>query len=61
MNHGEAVILGIISSAKFSLINKVLPEKIYKKIVSHIKEINLSVNLKRYFKKKNINLILKYM
>ena len=61
LNHGEAVILGIISSAKFSLINQVLPEKIYKKIVSHIKELNLSVNLKRYFKKKNLNLILKYM
>ena len=37
LNHGEAVILGIISSAKFSLINQILPEKIYKKIVSHVK------------------------
>ena len=61
LNHGEAVILGIISSAKFSLINQVLPEKIYKKIVDHVKELDLSVNLKRYFKKKNVNLIIKYM
>ena len=27
LNHGEAVILGIISSAKFSLLKKILNKK----------------------------------
>ena len=29
LNHGEAVILGIISSAKFSFVNKILSQNIY--------------------------------
>ena len=61
LNHGEAVILGIISSAKFSLLNKTLSQNIYDKIVSHIRQLNLSFNLNKFFKRKDINLILKYM
>ena len=61
LNHGEAVILGIISSAKFSLINKILSQNIYDKIISHVKELNLSFNLNKFFKIKDINLILRYM
>jgi len=61
LNHGEAVILGIISSAKFSLINKILSRKIYNQIINHVKELNLSFDLNKFFKKKQIKLILKYM
>ena len=61
LNHGEAVILGIISSAKFSYKNKLLKKKDYKKILNHISKLNLPLNLNNYFKKKDINLIIKYM
>ena len=52
LNHGEAVILGIKSAAKFSLENKFLTKKNYDLIVSHINHLNLSKNLKKFFSKK---------
>ena len=61
LNHGEAVILGIISSAKFSFENKILNKKDYVEIIRHISCLNMPVNLSYYFKKKNINSIIKYM
>ena len=61
LNHGEAVILGITSAAKFSLENKFLKIKKYNKILSHINHLNLPNNLNKFFSKKNINLILNFM
>ena len=61
LNHGEAVILGIKSAAKFSLENKFLTKKNYNLIVSHINHLNLSINLKKFFSKKNIDSILNFM
>ena len=61
LNHGEAVILGITSAAKFSLENKFLKIKKYNKILSHINHLNLPNNLNKFFNKKNINLILNFM
>ena len=61
LNHGEAVILGIISSAKFSYTNRLLKKKDYEKIFNHIKKLNFPLNLNNYFKKKDVNLIIKYM
>jgi len=54
LNHGEAVILGITSAAKFSLENKFLKIKKYNKILSHINHLNLPNNLNKFFSKKNI-------
>ena len=61
LNHGEAVILGIISSAKFSFENKILNKKDYNKIIDHINYLKFPSHLKYYFKKKHINKIIKYM
>ena len=61
LNHGEAVILGINSSAKFSYQNKLLKKRDYKKIINHINKLKIPLNLNSYFKKKDINLIIKYM
>ena len=61
LNHGEAVILGIISSAKFSFQNKILKKIEYNKILDHIQKLKISNNLNNYFKKKDIKKILKYM
>ena len=61
LNHGEAVILGIVSAAKFSVKNNILKNKDYEQIMSHINNIKIPVNLNYYFKKKHINSIIKYM
>ena len=61
LNHGEAVILGIISSAKFSYENNILSKNDYKQIMLHTSKLNLKTDLNYYFKKKDINLIIKYM
>ena len=61
LNHGEAVILGIKSAAKFSLSIKLLSEKKYFKIISHMNLLNLPNDLNFFFKKKNINSILNFM
>ena len=61
LNHGEAVILGIISSAKFSFENKILNEKDFNEIINHIINLKIPINLSHYFKKKDVGLIVKYM
>ena len=55
------MILGIISSAKFSLENNILNKKDYEQIIKHINLLNLPMNLNYYFKKKDINTIIRYM
>ncbi len=61
LNHGEAVILGIVSSAKFSFEKNLLNKKDYNLIINHIGRLKLPFKLKNYFKKNNINTIIKYM
>ncbi len=61
LNHGEAVILGIISSSKFSIKNNILNKNDYNQIINHIINLKIKLNLNYYFKKKDINLIIKYM
>ena len=61
LNHGEAVILGILSSAKFSLDRSILIKDDYREISNHINNLKLSLNLNHYFKKKDINSLIKYM
>jgi len=61
LNHGEAVILGITSSAKFSVKNNILNKKDFFQILKHIRNLKIPINLSFYFKKNNINSIIKYM
>ena len=61
LNHGEAVILGIVSAAKFSFMNNILIKKDYEQIINHINNLKIPTNLNFYFKKKDINSIIKYM
>ena len=61
LNHGEAVILGIKTAAKFSLVNKFLNLKDFMLIESHLKQLNLPRNIDKYFSEKNLTQILSFM
>ena len=61
LNHGEAVILGLKSAAKFSLENNFLNIKDFNSIKNHLEQLNLPRNLEKKFSKKDKNKILSFM
>ncbi len=61
LNHGEAVILGIKTAAKFSLSNKILSLNEFKLIENHLNELNLPRDINKFFSKKNLKKILFFM
>ena len=61
LNHGEAVILGMMTALKFSLKYKYLDQKNFESITNHIRNSNLPLKLNKYFSKKDINKILFFM
>ncbi len=61
LNHGEAVILGIVTAIKFSLNIKLISFKDFNIILKHIININLPSNIKKFFSNKDLNKILKFM
>tara|TARA_B100001057_G_scaffold373297_1_gene377711 strand:- start:523 stop:1629 length:1107 start_codon:yes stop_codon:yes gene_type:complete len=61
LNHGEAVILGIVTALKFSLNSKLISRENYNTILNHIRDNKLPSNIKDYFSNKDLNKILKFM
>ena len=61
LNHGEAVILGIISASKFSVKNNLLSINELELIQNHLIKFKLPINLKEHFTKKNLNELIKFM
>ena len=61
LNHGEAVILGIKSAAKFSLLNNILNIKEFQRIENHLYQLNLPINIGKFFSKKDCPKILSFM
>jgi 3-dehydroquinate synthase len=61
LNHGEAVILGILTAAKFSLLNKILNKKEFELINNHLDNLNLPRSINKFFSIKNLNTILSFM
>tara|TARA_Y100000590_G_scaffold436294_1_gene556704 strand:+ start:2817 stop:3914 length:1098 start_codon:yes stop_codon:yes gene_type:complete len=61
LNHGEAVILGIKNSIKFSYKNKLLSKNKFNLINDHINRIKVVKKLEKLFKKKHINKIISFM
>ena len=61
LNHGEAVLLGIKSAAKFSLLNNILKVKDFKLIENHLEELKLPSDLKKKFSINHLNKILSFM
>ncbi len=60
LNHGEAVLLGILAASKFSNEENLLSKNELELIEKHISELKYN-NLKFYFKKRNVDTILKFM
>jgi len=61
LNHGEAVILGIISALGFSLQKKYLKKNEFDSIIKHINQAKLPSQIKNYFTPKDLNKILSFM
>jgi len=61
LNHGEAVILGIKSASKFSLLNNILKAKDFRLIENHLDKLKLPKDLKKKFSIKHLNKILSFM
>ena len=61
LNHGEAVILGMICALKFSLVNKILKKNDHHSVISHIEKSNIPSRIKKYFSIKDVNKILFFM
>ena len=60
LNHGEAVLYGIFSAAKFSNKINLLNRYDYELIMSHLAKLDF-INLKKFFNKKDINKIISFM
>ena len=62
LNHGEAVILGMVSSLKFSFKNRYIKKVEFNSVLNHINQSNkMPSKIQNYFSKKNINKILYFM
>jgi 3-dehydroquinate synthase len=61
LNHGEAVLLGIKTAAKFSISNNILSLKEFKLIKKHLDKLDLPKNIHKFFFKKDLNKILSFM
>ena len=60
LNHGEAVLLGIMSAVEFSRKKNILKKNDFEKITEHLRKLNYD-NLNKYFKLKDISKIIFYM
>ena len=61
LNHGEAVILGIKTAAKFSLSHNILNIKEFNLIENHLSKLSLPKNIDKFFSIKNLNRLLSFM
>ena len=60
LNHGEAVLLGILAASKFSYKENLLNSQDFNLIEDHLTQLNYS-NFKKYFNKNKISKIIKFM
>tara|TARA_Y100000590_G_scaffold226945_1_gene256258 strand:- start:4548 stop:5657 length:1110 start_codon:yes stop_codon:yes gene_type:complete len=61
LNHGEAVILGMIIASELSNKKKLLSNKELFKIKKHYIDLGLSMNIRKIFRKNDINKIVYFM
>ena len=60
LNHGEAVLLGMIVASKFSFSKKILSLNELNLIKKHYTNLNLPMDINKVFLKKDINKIVKF-
>ena len=61
LNHGEAVILGIITALSFSLKNNLIKQNEYNSIINHISKTNLPLKINKFLKIEDTHKILSFM
>ena len=61
INHGEAVLLGMLCASEFAIKNKMLKNKDLNLIKEHYSSLNLPNKLNNYFTKKNVKRIIQFM
>ncbi len=61
LNHGEAVLLGMMMASQLSYNKKLLSLKDFLLIQKHYKNLNLPSKIKKIFKKNEINKIIHFM
>ena len=61
LNHGEAVILGILTALHFSFKNKIIKKKEYNLIINHFENSILPNKINKYFKPRDLNKLLFFM
>ena len=61
LNHGEAVILGIKTAIQFSQKKKFISKKDAKEIINHIDRLKEKYDLKKFFKLKDVEKIIRFM
>jgi len=61
LNHGEAVLLGMITASDLSNKKKILSLEDLTLIKKHYKDLKLLMNIKKFFKKNEINKIISFM
>ena len=61
LNHGEAVLLGMMSASRFSMQNKLLPKSDFKLIETHLLKLKLKIKVSSLFSQKKLKDILTYM
>ena len=61
LNHGEAVLLGMMVASQLSYKKKILSLKDLILLKKHYLSLNLPMNVKKKFKKKEINNIIYFM
>ena len=61
LNHGEAVILGIMNASKFSFKNNLLSKNEFKLIKNHLIQFKLPIKLRKIISSNKINNIVSFM
>ena len=61
LNHGEAVLLGMITACQLAYDKKLLNKNNLDLIKKHYLSLNFPISIKKIFKKKEVNTIINYM
>ena len=61
LNHGEAVLLGIMTAIKFSLHIKLIKKKDFDLIKKHLERPEINIQLSKFFSNRDVSKIINFM